>query len=132
LDFFTDFDLGFFGDDYIASDVTNGMMYGYNGTTVDGTGQTYAYGEHPPAIGLKVIGGPFLEPDGIDNLSGECGCSLNGLNFGDNIADNERMGMTNFTILLNNLTYFLIRSLIVGPEILQLLCAIYMEMMELI
>ncbi len=101
IGFYADFDLGFAGDDYIASDVTNGMMYGYNGTTVDGTGQPYAYGEHPPAIGLKVIGGPFLEPDGIDNLSGECGYSLNGLNFGDNIADNERSGMTNFIYYCN-------------------------------
>ncbi len=96
LGLFADFDLGYHGDDYIASDVTNGMMYVYNGTPVDGTGQSYAYGEHPPAIGLKVIGGPYLEPDGIDNLQGECGYSLNGLNFGDGIMDNERMGMTYF------------------------------------
>ena len=98
---FTDFDLGFAVDDYIGSDVTNGMAYGYNGTSVDGNGEPSAYGEHPPAIGCKVIGGPYLEPDGIDNLTGECGYSLNGLNFGDNIADNERMGMTNF-IYTNN------------------------------
>jgi hypothetical protein len=98
---FTDFDLGFAQDDYIASDITNGMAYCYNGVSTDGSGQVYAYGEHPPAIGMKVIGGPFLEPDGIDNLTGECGYSLNGLNFGDNIADNERLGMTNFTNLYN-------------------------------
>jgi hypothetical protein len=115
LGLFTDFDLGFAMDDYIASDVTNGMMYGYNGTAVDGAGQPYAYGDHPPAIGLKVIGGPFLEPDGIDNLSGECGFSLNGLNFGDNIADNERMGMTNF-IYYNNQPYYPDTVLIVGNK----------------
>ena len=50
---------------------------------------------------MKVIGGPFLEPDGIDNLKGECGYSLNGLNFGDNVADNERLGMTNFVYFHN-------------------------------
>lgn len=93
---FTDFDLGYAGDDYIASDVTNGMAYCYNGLAADGNGEPFSYGEHPPAIGMKVIGGPYLEPDGIDNLSGECGYSLNGLNFGDNVADNERLGMTNF------------------------------------
>ncbi len=98
---YTDFDLGYASDDYIGSDVTNGMMYCYNGSTIDGSGQPFAYGEHPPAIGCKVIGGPVLEPDGIDNPIGECGYSLNGLNFGDNIADNERMGMTNF-IYFNN------------------------------
>ena len=99
LGLFTDSDLGYAGDDYTASDVTNGMMYGYNGTPVDGTGQSSAYGEHPPAIGLKIIGGPYLEPDGIDNPAGECNSGINGLNFGDNIADNERLGMTNFTNL---------------------------------
>lgn len=101
LGFFSDFDIGFSSDDYIGCDVSNGMMYGFNGTANDGSGQSWAYGEHPPAIGLKVIGGPYLEPDGIDNPSGDCGYSLNGLNFGDNIADNERLGMTNFMYFNN-------------------------------
>jgi hypothetical protein len=114
LGLFADFELGFAGDDYIASDVTNGMMYGYNGTPVDGSGQSYAYGEHPPAIGMKIIGGPYLVPDGIDNPAGECNTGINGLNFGDNIADNERMGMTNFTNL-NSPDFFPYTFL--GPEI---------------
>jgi hypothetical protein len=105
--FFTDFDLGLASDDFIGSDVTNGMMYCYNGTSTDGTGQPASYGEHPPAIGLKVIGGPFLEPDGIDNPSGECGYSLNGLNFGDNVVDNERFGMTNFFCLNNSGNWYM-------------------------
>ncbi len=102
---FTDFDLGFAQDDYIACDVTNAMAYSYNGHVTDGNGEEYAYGAHPPAIGMKVIGGPYLENDGIDNLSGECGFSLNGLNFGDNVVDNERYGMTNF-LYYSNLPYY--------------------------
>jgi hypothetical protein len=91
-----DFDMGAYYDDFMGCDVTNGMMYAYNGDSIDGEGEPWAYGEHPPAIGLKIIGGPFLQPDGIDNPSGDCTYSLNGLNFGDGVADNERMGMTNF------------------------------------
>jgi len=98
---FVDFDLGFAKDDYTASDVTNGMMYCYNGNSADSTGETFTYGEHPPAIGLKVIGGPYLAADGIDNPKGDCSYSLNGINFGDNVADNERMGMTNFISFSN-------------------------------
>ncbi len=102
LGLFGDFEIGYANDDYIGSDVTNGMMYEYNGTAVDGTGQPWAYGVNPPAIDLKIIGGPLLPPDGIDNPAGACGYSLNGLNFGDGIADNERMGMTNFVYTNNN------------------------------
>ena len=112
---FGDFDLGFAVDDYIASDITNGMAYCYNGVPVDGNGQPLAYGEHPPAIGMKVIGGPYLEPDGIDNPQGGCGYSLNGLNFGDNITDNERLGMTNF-IYHNNGGAFYIQDPAVAVE----------------
>ncbi|NVO18652.1 MAG: hypothetical protein HXX13_03080 [Bacteroidetes bacterium] len=98
---FNDFDLGYASDDYTGCDVTNGMAYCYNGSPVDGTGQSWAYGEHPPAIGMKVIGGPLLPADGIDNPAGACDYSINGLNFGDGVADNERMGMTDY-IYTNN------------------------------
>ncbi len=93
LGLYTDFDLGYALDDYIGTDVTNGMIYGYNGNASDGSGQPWAYGDHPPAVGLKIIGGPYLEPDGADNPKGNCDEGLNGLNFGDGIADNERMGL---------------------------------------
>jgi len=102
LGFYTDFDLGFSNDDYIGCDVTNGMMYAYNGLAIDGSGQSGAYGAHPPAIGMKFIGGPYLEPDGIDNPGGMCDFSINGLNFDDGIVDNERMGMTNFLYYPNS------------------------------
>jgi len=97
-----DFDLGFWGDDYWGSNVKLGMAYAYNGDVMDGDGQSGSYGEHPPAIGLKVIGGPLMPEDGIDNPAGGCDHSINGLNFGDQIIDNERFGMTN---CLNTFNY---------------------------
>jgi hypothetical protein len=102
LSLFADFDLGYANDDFIGTDVANGMIYGYNGTPFDGSGQPLAYGEHPPSIGEKIIGGPLLDPDGIDNPAGECNYGLNGLNFGDGISDNERYGMTNSMFFINN------------------------------
>ena len=98
---FTDFDLGYANDDYIGCDVTRGLMYAYNGLSIDGNGQQWAYGANPPVMGMKVIAGPYLAPDGLDNPDGNCDYSLNGLNFGDNIVDNERMGMTNFSYFNN-------------------------------
>lgn len=93
---FCDMKLGKSYDDYIGCDVSQGMYYVYNADSVDGNGEPEAYGAHPPAFGLKVIGGPYLEPDGEDNPSGQCDQGLNGLNFGDQIADNERMGLSYF------------------------------------
>jgi len=89
-------------DDYLGCDVTQGLYYVYNADPVDGNGEPDAYGEHPPAFGLKLIGGPFLEPDGEDNPSGNCDEGLNGLNFGDRIPDNERRGLDVFTRVLTH------------------------------
>lgn len=93
---FNFFSLGSPNDDFTGCDVTNGLAYSYNAYAQDGTGGPYTYGEHPPAFGMKIIGGPFLEPDGIDNPANQCDESLNGLNFGDGHMDNERLGMTSF------------------------------------
>ena len=90
---FTDFDLGFGGDDYIGTDVTDGSIYAYNGRPIDGTGEPWAYGDHPPVLAMKIIGGPFLEADNLDNPAGGCDYSINGLNFGNGIADDERYGL---------------------------------------
>jgi hypothetical protein len=102
LGLFVDFDLGNASDDYLGCDVGNGMGYAYNGTAIDGNGEFFSYGEHPPAMGVKIIGGPYLPVDGIDNPKGDCGYSINGLNFGDNIVDNERLGMTNYMYFNSN------------------------------
>ncbi|OFX57285.1 MAG: hypothetical protein A2046_11290, partial [Bacteroidetes bacterium GWA2_30_7] len=130
--FWTDADLGYSADDYVGCDVSRGLGYVYNGATEDGTGQTWSYGANPPAIGIDFIRGPYKDTDGIDDLSnydntGNLDCSngyrynsvsgnmeivgsgdifngnINGQNFGDNIIDNERLGMKNF-IYFNNAT----------------------------
>lgn len=101
LSLFSDFDLGDPNDDYLLTDVTNGMIIGYNGDDMDGDGTGTSYGAHPPAIGMKIISGPLMPEDGIDNPAGECNFGINGLNFGDNIIDNERIGMTHSNYIVN-------------------------------
>lgn len=98
----TDVDLGYAKDDYVGCDVSRGLGYGYNGANVDGSGQTEAYGANPPAVGVDFFQGPYLDPDGIDNPKydeyGEqlCDESINGVNFGNGIIDDERYGMRRF------------------------------------
>ncbi len=93
----TDFDIGYAWDDYVGSNVELGSYYGYNGTEFDGSGEPWSYGENPPVQSVTVVAGPFLDADGEDNPDGECDYSINGLNFGDGVADNERFGLTRFT-----------------------------------
>ncbi|MEZ5195408.1 MAG: T9SS type A sorting domain-containing protein [Bacteroidales bacterium] len=65
------------------------------------------YGYHPPAQAVMILGGPYLDEDGVDNPKYDannqllCDLSINGLNFGDTIADNERLGMTGFIYMHN-------------------------------
>jgi len=95
-------------DDRVGSDVQGGFYFGYNGEDYDdnmepdGTIIDYNYGYHPPALGIMFLGGPFMDEDGHDNpkfdANGQqiCDASINGMNFGDSVADNERVGMTGF------------------------------------
>ena len=114
----TDVDLGYAKDDYVGCDVSRGLGYGYNGANVDGNGETEAYGPNPPAVGVDFFQGPYLDPDGIDNPKYEwvdtiytsadsshyiinhgeqlCDESINGVNFGNGIVDDERFGMRRF------------------------------------
>jgi hypothetical protein len=106
-----DTDLGYAYDDYVGCDVARGLGYCYNGFPLDGTGEVEAYGEQPPAIGVDFFQGPYMDPDGTDNpkytfvtnAQGDtidqiqiCDVSINGVNFGDGIADNERFGMRRY------------------------------------
>lgn len=50
----------------------------------------------PPSVGVVLLGGPKLFPDFVDNEAGLCDESINGIGFGDETVDNERMGMTRF------------------------------------
>jgi hypothetical protein len=106
-----DTDLGYAFDDYVGCDVARGLGYCYNGFPVDGSGEVEAYGEQPPAIGVDFFQGPYMDPDGVDNpkyqyvtnAQGDtidqiqlCDVSINGVNFGDGIVDNERFGMRRY------------------------------------
>jgi|GEM_PF-191679 len=102
---FNDFDLGYAWDDYIGSDVGRGAAYVYNGNAVDGFGERNAYGENPPVQAMVILGGPTMDADDLDNPTGGCDESINGINFGDAIVDNERLGMTGFSYLGGNLAY---------------------------
>jgi hypothetical protein len=48
----TDFDLGFFRDDYVGCDSTRNTYFVYNGTANDGNGSPAGYGNRPPALGV--------------------------------------------------------------------------------
>lgn len=103
-----DTDLGYAYDDYVGCDVLRGLGYCYNGNAVDGTGKDDHYGQQPPAVGVDFFQGPYMDADGIDNPKfgpdGKqlCDVSINGINFGDSIVDNERFGMRRF-VYHNNL-----------------------------
>ncbi|MBN1198945.1 MAG: T9SS type A sorting domain-containing protein [Bacteroidales bacterium] len=99
---FTDLDIGWAHDDFMMCDVERNMVIGYNADSVDGEGQTEAYGDFPPAQGVILLGGPFMDPDGMDNPRVDsfgrqlCDESVNGTHFGDGVADNERLGMQHY------------------------------------
>lgn len=117
MSLWTDPDLGFARDDYLGCDVERGLGYCYNGLAVDGQGQIEAYGDQPPAVGIDFFQGPYMDPDDLDNpkyyvYTDEhgnviqeqiCDESINGVNFGDGIIDNERFGMRRF-VYHNNTT----------------------------
>ena len=124
----TDVDLGYGWDDYVGCDVARGLGYGYNGKSVDGSGEPEAYGNQPPAIGIDFFQGPYMDPDGLDNpkysyvykqvwdaVAGDSVLvaidstqivdeSINGVNFGNGIVDDERFGMRRFVYHNNSST----------------------------
>jgi len=100
-------DLGYHLDDYVGCDVARGLGYCYNGRATDGAGQYYAYEGNPPAIGVDFFQGPYMDPDSIDNPklnpSGKPTItSVNGVNFGNGIVDDERFGMRRFVYYNND------------------------------
>lgn len=96
-----DADLGFFNDDNVGCDVERGLGILFNGVQIDGTGQVDAYGANPPAVGIDFFEGPYADPDGIDN-PGWPNVPKSFTNYGDSIADNERLGMGRFMYFNNN------------------------------
>jgi hypothetical protein len=102
-----DTDLGFANDDFVGCDVERGLGYCYNGRAVDGNNEPQSYGNQPPAVGVDFFQGPYLDPDFVDNpkeINGEqvVDESINGINFGNGIVDDERYGMRRFLYHDNN------------------------------
>ncbi|NNE47819.1 MAG: T9SS type A sorting domain-containing protein [Rhodothermales bacterium] len=62
---FAETDLGNPDDDYIGSDSTRGLAFTYNGDNVDEG--PFGYGSRPPALGIRLIDGPTVDGDGVDN-----------------------------------------------------------------
>lgn len=107
LGIYTGLDLGFANDDYVGCDVQRGSFYGYNGKEVDGSGQVNSYGVHPAAQSVTFLAGPYQDADGLDNPQfnqygqQNCDVSINGINYGNGIIDDERLGLDRF-LYFNN------------------------------
>jgi len=95
-------DLGYSYDDYVGCDVKRGLGYCYNGKAVDGTGRPEHYGDQPPAVGCDFFQGPYMDHDSANERKHGCDESLNGVNFGDGIYNNERFGMRRFVYYNND------------------------------
>ncbi len=99
-----DADVGSASDDYVGCDVGLGLGYAYNGDLVDDNpppGQI-PYGANPPAIGCDFFEGPYADPNGQDDLPSTVPSSFVG--YGDDKADNERIGMAKFVYYNNGST----------------------------
>jgi hypothetical protein len=107
---FSDLDIGYSWDDFVGCDVTRGAYYCYNSDDFDedfimNYDTLFGYGEYPPAQGIVVLGGPYMDADSQDNPFGGCDESINGVGFGDGVVDNERLGMNNFIYFNNTGSY---------------------------
>lgn len=69
IGFWSDIDLGYYGDDYIGCNVQQNYGYSYNGDGFDeGVSGTNGYGSNIPAQGVAILKGPLALPgDGLDN-----------------------------------------------------------------
>jgi hypothetical protein len=102
LGLFTDFDLGYYGDDMIGTDAARNLWYVYNADNLDeGSTSGPGYGVQPPAFGVVMLKGPLADPDILDNPAAGILPAWNGRGFGDGIVDNERMGLS-WTRYFNN------------------------------
>ena len=76
LGLWNDWDIGYGYDDYVGCDVQRNSCFAYNGTTEDGTGQPWAYGDNWPVQVLTILNSP-------DNL-GMTGFMYHNNSSGDN------------------------------------------------
>ncbi len=88
----SDVDLGYYGDDYIGSNVSDNYGFAYNADANDETvAGTQGYGSYLPAQGFNILRGPVANlNDGIDNNNNGVvdepneDCKLNKFNFFNN------------------------------------------------
>lgn len=99
----TDLDIGNWADDYVECDVSRGAFYAYNGDSIDepSSSGVVNYGANPPAQAIVFLAGPFADGNGADDPAAS---TPNGLNYGNGITDDERLGMTRFLYYHNNFT----------------------------
>ena len=113
LGLWTDWNLGYSYDDYVGCDVRRSSCFAYNGNLTDSH-----YGDNPPVQICTILAGPYMDADGRDNpaFNGECNSlfnnahpldkyAYNGFNFGNGIADDERLGMCGFVYHNNDPSY---------------------------
>jgi hypothetical protein len=93
--FWVDFDLGNYLDDHVGTDVERSMFYALNADEFDESGVSGpGYGSNLPMMGVKVLGGPWMDSDGQDNSpTYEALYANETTGFGDGIIDNERLGL---------------------------------------
>ena len=94
-----DMDIGCSEDDYVGCDVERNLAYTFNADSVDNDGCNGAqgYGHNPAAQGMVILRGPTQDSDGLANQIG-IGQNevINGCGYGDNVIDDERLGMSVF------------------------------------
>ncbi len=90
---FTDLDIGNDAwNDYIGCDVERGSYYAYDANISNG---------NLAAQSVTILAGPYMDNDDVDNPANNCDESVNGLNFGNGVVDDERLGMTGFMSMNN-------------------------------
>ena len=108
----TDFDIGNPDDDFVGTNVLRGAIYAYNGDNNDEDNEesgVNGFGMTLGAQGLIILAGPFADGNGTDDPLPDDAYSTEtnsygpyALGYGDEIADNERLGLTNSMAYLDN------------------------------
>lgn len=95
-----DFDLGNPFNDMVGTNVENTFVFAKNGSIDNPSSQGPGYGAVPVRIACKILAGPYLDANGVDdanpfNSNLEYGDYTKG--WADGIIDNERMGLSSST-----------------------------------
>lgn len=90
-----DFDLGGFTDDYVGTNVENGLVYAYNADNFDeGQAGMQGFDDSLPTIASMYLKGVKFLSNNLDDLEGiSSNQTVNGFGFDDGILDNEFKGL---------------------------------------